>query len=280
MYLITGATGNVGSQIVAQLLEQGEPVRVFVRNREKVAHWGDRVEVVEGDYTRPETFPAAFAGVDGVFLMNIGFDVEAIEPLLAAAKAQGRPKIVFLSTILAGVEGFPIGKIHLEKEHAIRASGLPANFLRPSGFMTNSFQWIPSLKAAGEVYNAMGDGRFSAIAAADIAAVAVKALTQLDLGEEVLELTGGESLTVPEQVVILSRVLGKPLRCVDIPVETAIQNMIRSGLPPAIAAGVGKSFEAIRNGWAPPKRDTVEKLLGRAPMTFETWARQNAARFA
>ena len=74
MYLVTGATGNVGREVVSQLLTKGQKVRVFTRDAAKVAHWGNRVEVATGDFTRPETFAQALSGVDGVFIMNGALD--------------------------------------------------------------------------------------------------------------------------------------------------------------------------------------------------------------
>jgi uncharacterized protein YbjT (DUF2867 family) len=280
MYLVTGATGNVGSQVVAQLLDRKEKVRVFVRDPGKVAHWGDRVEVAIGDFEKPDTFARAIAGVEGGFLMNGGPDREPFRQLIAAARAQGEPRIVFLSTLLAGAPEFQIGKLHKDKEDAIRESGLPGKFIRPGGFMTNSYQWIGTIKAEGVVYNAMGTGKFAPIAPEDIAAVVVKALTVPSLSDEVFELTGSQLLSVPEQVSILADVLGKPIRCVDVPTETAIQGLIRAGIPAQVAAAVGQSFKAIRDGRAIAVKNTVERVTGNQPKTFEAWAREHASRFA
>jgi uncharacterized protein YbjT (DUF2867 family) len=280
MYLVTGATGNVGSAVAAQLLASWEKVRVFTRNPDKVAQWGKRVQVAIGDFGTQDTFARAMADVDGVFLMNGGPDGEPFKQLVAGAKAQGNPKIVFLSTILAGVPGFQIGKLHKDKEDAIRESGLPGKFVRPGGFMTNIYQWIGTIKAEGIVYNAMGTGKFAPIAPEDIAAVAVKALTTPGLSEEVFELTGSELVSVPEQINILAEVLGKPIRCVDVPIDTAIQGLIRAGVPAQVAAAVGQSFEAIRDGRAMEIKDTVKRVTGKQPKTFEAWARDHASRFA
>jgi (4-alkanoyl-5-oxo-2,5-dihydrofuran-3-yl)methyl phosphate reductase len=280
MYLVTGATGNVGSEVVARLLDEGEPVRVFVRDPGKVAHWGDRVRVATGDFGEPDTFARAAAGVEGVFLMNVATGAESFRRLLDAAKAHGGPRIVFLSTILANSPEIGIGKLHKDKEDAIRESGLPAGFLRPGAFMSNAYQWAGTIRAEGVVYNPMGSGKVAPIAPDDIAAVAVEALTTPGLAGEVFELTGGELLSVPEQVEILARVLGRPIRCVDVPVETAVQGLIRGGLPAHLAAAVGQSFAAVRDGRAVDIRDTVERVTGRKPRTFEAWAREHAPRFA
>jgi len=280
MYLVTGSTGNVGSNVVTQLLENGEQVRVFTRDPGKVAHWGDRVQVAIGDFGKPETFARAVAGAEGVFLMNGGLDAELFRQLVSAAKARGNPRIAFLSSILAGEPEFQIGKLHKDKEDAIRQSGLQGKFIRAGGFMTNSYQWIGTIKTDGVVYNALGAGKSALIAPEDIAAVTVKALTDPSLSGETFELTGGELSTTAENVAILSKVLGKPIRCVDVPTEAAVQGLIRAGIPPQVAAAVGQSFEAIRNGRVVTVTDTFERVTGRKPGTFETWAREHASRFA
>ncbi len=279
MYLVIGASGNVGGAVVDRLLDSGKQVRVFTRDSAKIARWGDRVQLVIGDFEKPESFAPAFAGIEAAFLMN-GGDTAQFTRLVAAAKAQGSPRLVFLSTIFAAVPGIHIGKLHHDKEDAIRASGLPAAFVRPGGFMSNSYQWIGSIKAEGAVYNAMGTGQSAPIAPQDIAAVAVQALNSAELAGQVYEVTGGELLSVPQQVAILAEVLGRPLRCVDVPVEAAVQGLIRGGVPPAIAAIIGQSFEAVRDGGSAMLRDTVEKVTGRPAQTFKAWAQQHAAHFA
>ena len=278
MYLVTGATGNVGSEVAAQLLKSGEQVRVFTRDPAKVARWGDRVQVAIGDFGNADTFAPAVADVEGIFLMN-GPEGEPFRQLLAAAKAQGSPRIVFLSTLLAGEPKSHIGKLHKDKEDAIRESGLRGKFVRPGGFMSNSYQWIGSIKAEGVVYNPMGAGKYAPIAPEDIAAVAVKTLTAPNLSDEVFEVTGGALLTVQEQVNTLSNVLEKPLRCVDVPIEAAVQGLIRAGLPAQVATAVGQSFEAVRDGRGAQVRDTVKRVTGNQPRTFEVWAQEHASQF-
>ena len=236
MYLIIGATGNVGSPLVGQLLAGGKSVRVFTRDPAKVSHWGNQVEIAVGDFANLESLRRAAAGVEAIFLMNGGLTIGALPRLLNAIAAKGRPRIVFLSSFLAAEPGrFQIGRAHSEQEEAIRASGLPAHFIRPGGFMSNSYQWTGTIKAQGAVYNAMGAGRSAPIAPEDVAAVAAKILTSPDGLGQVLVLTGDELLTVPEQVEILSRALGKPIQCIEVPVEAAVQGMIRDGVPAQLA---------------------------------------------
>lgn len=146
--------------------------------------------------------------------------------------------------------------------------------------MSNSYQWGRTIKAEGVVLNPMGSGRSAPIAPEDIAAVAVRALTDSSILDEVLEVTGGELLSVPAQVNILAEILGKAIRCVDIPTETAVQGMIQAGVSAPVASAVGKSFEVIRDGGGAAMRDTVKRVTGRQPKTYEQWARENKSRFA
>ena len=278
-YLVTGATGNVGSEVVAQLLAAGHKPRVLTRDPKKVARWGDRIEVAVGDFQKADTFARAVHGIDAFFLMHQSPDQESFARLIDAAGASGRPRIVFLSSLAADRPELQIGSLHKLKEEAILASGLEAACIRPGGFMSNAYQWIGSIAAEGVVHNSLGGTRFPAIAPEDIAAVAVVALISPPKSGQVFELTGGELLSVPEQVAILARVLGRTIRCVEVSVETAVENMIRNGIPAPIAAAVGESYAAVRDGRIFPVTDTVEKVTGHKPMNFEDWARKHASRF-
>ncbi len=277
MYLITGATGNVGRQLVEQLLAQGKKVRAFTRDKAKAARWGDRVEVAIGDFSRPETVRQAAAGVEGVFLMNGASPDERFDEVVKALKQASVPRTAFMSS-LAGDE-FAIGKLHRKQEAALADAGIPHVVLRPGMFMTNFYQWASTVKSDGVVYNPMGSGRSAPIAPEDIAAVAAAVLVDGKSEAKPLELTGGELSSAAEQVEALSKVLGRQLRCVDVPTAVAVKNMIQHGLSPAMASTAGESLEVVRNGRATYKTETVERVLGRAPMTVEEWFRRNISVF-
>jgi uncharacterized protein YbjT (DUF2867 family) len=280
MYLITGATGNVGSSVAGSLIERGDKVRVLVRNPEKVEQWKGRVEVATGDLANSNTFRDALSGIDAVFLMNRGPDKESFQAFVDRAKTEGCQKIVFLSSLAANNPELSVGRMHKEKEDVIRASGLAGFFVRPGGFMSNAYQWIPSIKAESVVHNPMGAGQYAPVAPEDIAAVAVHVLTSDGSTEEILEVTGGELLSVPRQVEILSRLLGSQIRCVDISPDSAVQQMVQSGLPKQVAEAVAESAMFVRKGAFADVKETVAKVTGRAPKTFERWASERRAMFA
>jgi (4-alkanoyl-5-oxo-2,5-dihydrofuran-3-yl)methyl phosphate reductase len=146
--------------------------------------------------------------------------------------------------------------------------------------MSNTNHWVGSIKAQGIVYDPTGNGPTSSVHPADIAAVAATALTALKLTETIFEVTGERTLTVAERVDILAGVLGRPLRIVDVPVEAAVEELRKNGIPPHVAKALGQSFAARRNGFAERVTDTVERVTGRKPRSYESWVRENAARFA
>lgn len=280
MYLVTGATGNVGNLIVSQLLAAGHSVRAYVRDPAKLAHWAGHIDVAAGDYDTPDAFAQALGGAKGVFLMNIG-DSNGFSRLVEHIAERRTPRVVFQSSLMAGyMPDELLGRLHREKEELIRAAGLDCRILRPGGFMTNTYSWIPGIKSQGLVENPLGTGRAPLIAPEDIAAVAVRALTDSSLDEAVLELTGGEAISVPEQVTVLAEALGKPLRCVDISLEKAVENLTRTGIPAPIAASIVKAYESVRDGGGVMATDTVERVTGRRPMRFDEWARAHIERFA
>jgi uncharacterized protein YbjT (DUF2867 family) len=187
---------------------------------------------------------------------------------------------VFLSSLFASLPGIKIGRVHEEKENTIRQSGIRGHFLRAGGFMSNARQWASSIKGQGAVFNPMGTGKIAPIAPEDIAAVAARLLVSPNGAEESPELTGEELLSVPEQVEILARALGKPIRCVDVPAEAAIEGMKHNGLPPQLAEAVGESMAVVRDGRAEQLTHTVESITGRKPMSFAQWAGKHAREFA
>jgi uncharacterized protein YbjT (DUF2867 family) len=279
MFLVTGATGNVGSQVVEQLLAEGRHVRVFTRDAAKAANLTGRVELALGDFTQPETFAQAVHRVEAIFMMNGALDGALFRQLMAIAKANGAPRVVFLSTLFAAEPDLRIGQLHKEKEDILRDSGLPFAIVRAGGFMTNTYQWLGSIRSEGAVYHAMGEGAVASVDPRDIAAIVVHALTAPVLTETLFEVTGGELLTTADKLRLLSKYAGRELRAIDITPEKAVEGLKANGIPPHVASALGQSFEAIRAGRAAQRTNTVKQVTGRPPRTYEQWVKENAARF-
>jgi uncharacterized protein YbjT (DUF2867 family) len=202
LILVTGATGIVGSEIVKQLVEARQKVRVLVRDPAKALKFGTGIEVVKGDLSKPETLVAAFAGVDKVFVLSNGLDLPTLEAnAFDAAKKAGVKHIVKLSgrhldaDFLAGTV---LAQWHSESERRLRTLGITWTILRPGVFASNFLMWL--VREQGAVFLPVGDGRDTPTDPRDIAAVAVKVLTTPGHEGKVYELTGPEFLSYAEMV--------------------------------------------------------------------------------
>jgi len=281
MILVTGATGNIGSELVKQLVAKGAPVRVITRDEKNVSHLDPAVERVIGDRHDPAVVRQAAQGADKVFMLAILFDKnhEADRLLIEEAKQAGAGQMVMISSGTVRIETNAIGRLHREKEELIEQSGISWTFLRPGGFMSNSLQWAETIKSQSKVFNPMGKGKTSPISPYDIAGVAAVALTSPGHERKAYDLTGAELLSTPEQVEILSKVIGKPIDSVDIPVEVATERAVASGLPEALVKSLAELWVQVRTEAYTFHTNEVERLTGRPAQTFETWCREHRSAF-
>ena len=136
LILVTGATGNVGRQVVSQLIGAGARVRALTRNPDS-AGLPREVDVVRGDLSMPGTLDECLVGVEAVFLLWRSISADPGQAFVEAIAKRAR-RIVFLSSsaVRDDVEQQPepIGKLHADIEHWIEKSGLEWTFLRPGGF--------------------------------------------------------------------------------------------------------------------------------------------------
>jgi uncharacterized protein YbjT (DUF2867 family) len=280
MILVTGASGNVGGDLVPALLARGQKVRVLVRDPRKVESLPDSVERATGDLNRPETLASAFAGVSSLFLVTSGGGTEQVRNAVTAAQAAQVGHIVFLSSLSAEHPTTYIGKHHKECEDIIEASGLPFTFVRPGAFMSNARQWLHSIKGQGAVYLPQPDRRFFPIDSVDMAGVAAVALTEKGHQGKKYGMTGEYGTTAREQVAAIAEATGKDLKVIPVTIEQARAGMVRSGMPPVLVDAV---LELIESDW--DEHDTelthsiVRQLTGRDPSTFAAWIRRNANDF-
>lgn len=279
MILVTGATGNIGRELVPILLEAGQPVRVFTRDERKVTHLDACVERAVGDFDTPETLMAAVAGVERLFLVT--YETRQDANVLRAAKESGVRHIVKLSTLEATEHKIQVGKWHYEREDLIRRSGLDWTFLRPGMFMSNSLDWwAESIQGQGSVFFPGGKkGRVAPVDPRDVAKVAALALTQPGHSGQAYELTGSELFTIGEMVQVIARVLGKPIQYVDIPPIAAKLFMLNSGMDKTLVNALMEMLASLRRNEGALVTDTFQRLTGQPPRTFEAWCRENIRAF-
>jgi uncharacterized protein YbjT (DUF2867 family) len=280
IYLITGATGDIGSRVVQRLLERGDRPRIFVRDPQKArARYGDRVDIAVGDLAHAESLLTALEGVGALFVVNSGPELASRDAAAAnVAKAAGVKNLVKLSSMDAR-QKVGTGLWHARGESAIRATGISFTFVQPAGFMSNALGWVPSVKAEGVVSAPTGDGRIAFIHPDDIAAVAVEALTKREYERESLPITGPEALSYGEMTAKIGAAVGKPLRFQPISEEQERFQMIESGWRPEIVDAHVSIYRAIREGRLAIVTDNVARVIRQTPISFERWVGENVAAF-
>jgi uncharacterized protein YbjT (DUF2867 family) len=283
MILITGATGNVGSEVVKTLSRQKHRARAFVRSTSKarpIALPG--IELVEGDFTQPETIARSLQGVDRLFLLiPSSSQVEQQQrDFVDAAKRSGVKHIVKLSQL--GADARSTGRFqryHGAVEDYIRDSGLKYTFLRPNLFMQGLLNFRAVIAAQGAFYLAAGDARVSIVDVRDIATVAALALTGPGHEGKVYEITGPESLTHAEMADRLSTAIGKTVNFVNISPDSMRDALVGFGMPEWQANGIVEDYDLYRRGEAAKVTTTVQDVTGIAPTTFSRFARDYAGAF-
>ena len=279
-YLVTGATGEIGSRVVELLLRKSERPGVFVRDPRKArSRFGDRVDMFVGDLANPDSLRVALEGVDGLFLVNTGPQIPVRDEAAAKAARAARVKHIVKLSSLDVQQGLAIGLWHERGESAVRASGVSCTFVQPTGFMSNLLAWAHSVKAEGVVRSSTGDGKRAFIHSDDIAAVVVKALTTRAYDQQSLPITGPEALTFAQVTARIGAAIGKQLRFQPISDDEARQRYsVISGSEEETEAHVSL-WRAIREDRLSTVTDNVERILGRKPIALEQWLVENAAAF-
>jgi uncharacterized protein YbjT (DUF2867 family) len=277
MILVSGATGNVGRHVLAQLRAAGAAdVRAMVRPG--ATHPRDGVEVAIGSLDDPDGLDAALAGVGTVFLVWPFLTTDGAPAVLKAIGRHAR-RVVYLSSIGVGgpEEGAdPIFTLHAEMERLIEASGLPHTVLRSDTLASNTLGWAEQIRGTGVVRGPL-TAPTAVVDPRDIAAAAVRALTDDAHVGAIHVLTGPEVISRPEQVRAIGAAIGGDLRFEEVPVADARERMLADGRPPAL---VDALLSAAENRSASTLvTSTVEDLTGKPSRSFPEWARDHREAF-
>lgn len=283
MILVTGATGNVGREVARQLAEAGHPVRALVRSPDKAAPLAELgVDIAEGDFEAPDTLTAALDGADRAFLIAAASPriVEHKAAFVDAAKKKGGVHVVHLSGGAIDCDP-PIAmtRWHADAERHLADSGLPHTNLRPTSFMQNMLMHAGSIAAEGAFYLPLGNARVALIDVRDIAAVAAAALTESDHEGESYRLTGPESLSHHAVAARITTATGHPVRYVDVPPEAWRDGAVEAGVPEWMADALNELHAHYRKQEVEEISDAVDRILGRAPLTFDRFAHDHVDAF-
>jgi uncharacterized protein YbjT (DUF2867 family) len=259
--LVVGATGQLGSRLVRQLSAKGIKPRALVRTKEKGESIASMATPVHGDLLVPESLVDAFRGAEHVFIVAPPTpDMEALERnAIDAAVAAGAKRIVYLSNF-AATEGSALRPMHIHglHERVIASFGIDWTVLGPTRYMTNfPFNWRSVLND-GVLLETGGPGIMTCIDPDDVAAVAVKALTERGHAGQTYRLTSEDAFTAADLAAMLSKFLGRQIEVA----ENAAEPAPMAAYFGLVAAGVYRTT------------DTANKVLGRAPRAYADWLKR------
>lgn len=265
--LVIGGTGRTGQLVAARLAERGTPVRVVSRSSPTRFDWYD-----------PTTWASPLHDVEKIYLV-----APQVPDLAAAEVAAFVPQALDLGVrqlvLLSGRSARAGSARMLDLERPVRDSGVNWTILRPSIFNQNfSHSPVRQHLLAGEVRRmATGDQPIDFIDVADIAEVAVAALTSEAHAQRVYELSGPRALPYREAIARIAAATGRRIRYVEVPPEQWTEQQLANGTPPEVVEWTLEAADGVRGGFYSTPFDDVQGVLGRPPRAFETFVEEAAA---
>jgi uncharacterized protein YbjT (DUF2867 family) len=275
MIVVTGGTGRVGRQVVAQLRERDLPVRVVTRRPDGSP---EGTEAARADLADPASLEPHLAGAQALFLLwpfTSADMTAALAPKVAEIAARHVARVIYLSAQPA--EERP-GSFWALVERAIEDSGAEWTFLRPTGFASNTLMWADQIRSGDVVRWPFGAAARTLIDERDIAAVAVRALTEDGHAGSRYVLSGPAVLTQVEQLNAIGRALGRDLTWDELPKEEARQALTAAWGDPGFVASALDTWERFVTH-PETVTDTVRDVTGAPAHTFADWAAANAGAF-
>jgi uncharacterized protein YbjT (DUF2867 family) len=280
MILVTGATGNVGRNVVSQLASAGLPVRGLARNPQD-AGLPDGVEMVRGDLSNPSTLKDCLEDIDTVLLVWRSSPVAVVPALMDLISKHAR-RIVFLSGFVVRddlkVQADPVAKMFASIEEGIKQTDLKWTIVRSGPFAGNALSWWgPQIRVGDVVRWPYGAAAYAPIHERDVAAVAVRTLTENGHGGKTYFVTGRELLTHIEQLRTIGEVIGRPLRFEELPPNVARQRL-GAFMPPPVVEHLLEIWSRMVSEPLPATA-TVAELTGAPPRTYREWVTDHARDF-
>ncbi|MGO7445806.1 NAD(P)H-binding protein [Rhizobium ruizarguesonis] len=283
MIVVTAPTGDIGRQVVENLLKHGASVRLIVRDPSKLPDGvRDLVEVVQGSHADAGTVNRAFEGAEAVFWLApadakahsvMAAYVDFSRPAAAALKAKGVKRVVGITALgrttpLAGQAGYVTGSLAMDD--LIAGTGVDFRALTMPSFMDNLLMQAASIKNQGVFFSPIsGDLKLPSCATRDIAAVASRLLLDASWsGQEEVAVLGPENISFNDMAETISDVLGNPVRFQQIPFEAYKARFLQFGFSEAMAQGTTDMADAKNQGLDLGVERTPENTT---PTSFRQW---------
>ena len=286
MIVITTPTGQIGSQVLGNLLDSGEELRVIVRDPAQLpSDVRDSLDIVEGSHGDAAVADKAFSGADAVFWLAppdphapsvqaafVGFTRPAAE----AFKRHGVGRVVAVSALgrgtpWAGRAGYVTGSLAMDD--LIAGSGVGFRALCNPSFMDNTIRQAASIRDQGMFFSPIaGDRQLPTVATRDIAAAAAGLLLDASWsGAGEVPLLGPEDLSFNDMAEVMSDVLGKEVRFQQNTFEAYKERFVSFGMSDAMAQGMTDMAWAKNEGVDNGVQRTPENST---PTSFRQWAEE------
>ncbi|WP_022669112.1 SDR family oxidoreductase [Desulfospira joergensenii] len=280
MICVTGSSGTLGSEVIRQLSAGKISYRGAFFSEQKAEKARLKgIEAVTIDYNRPETLVPAFQDCEKLFLLGPNTPDQARLELNAveAAKAANVRHIVKQSVMGAPAQSFSLAKVHYPVEVAVKESGIAWTFLRPNSFMQNLVTYMgETIRAEDTFYSASSTADISHVDIRDVAAVALKALTETGHEGMAYTLTGPEAWTYDQVSEELTKVLGRRIRHMNLSPSDYKDGMLAQGMPEEIADRMLDLERYFRQGHASHITRDIEQVTGQKARQYADYIRQTA----
>lgn len=269
MIVITGASGQLGRQVITELLKKLPAAEIVaaVRDPNKVADLAAQgVQVRVADYNQPATLESAFKGADKVLLISsneLGQRVTQHGHVIDAAKKAGVTLLAYTSILHADSSPLALAAEHKETEALIKASGLPYAILRNGWYTENYLASVPTALQHGVLIGSAANGKISSAARADYAAAAAVVLTEVNQAGKVYELAGNDAYTLTDLAAKISRQSGKHVAYQNLPKAEFKNALIGAGLPEVFAELLADSDLGASQGGLFDNSHQLSQLIGR-----------------
>ena len=276
MIVITGAAGQLGRLVIAELLKTVPASQIVAAVRHPgrasdLAALGVQLRVA--DYSEPATLDSAFAGADKLLLISsneLGQRIAQHRNVIDAAKRAKVGLIAFTSLLHADSSPLGLATEYKGTEALLKDSGLPHVLLRNGWYTENYLASIPPALQHGVFIGSASDGRIASAARADYAAAAAAVLTRADQAGKVYELAGDEAYTLSDLAAEITRQSGKTVVYRNLPQADFKAALLGAGLPEPIADLLAASDSGAAQGGLFDDGHQLSRLIGRPTTPLAT----------
>jgi NAD(P)H dehydrogenase (quinone) len=274
MIIVTGATGQLGRLVIANLLKTTPAAQIVaaVRDVAKAADLAAQgVQVRRADYTDPASLDAALQGATKVLLISsndLGQRVAQHRNVIDAAARAKVALLAYTSVLHADRSTLALAAEHRETEDAVRASGLNYSLLRNGWYVENYTGGLGGAIAHGALAGAAAEGRIAAAARAEYAEAAAVVLASTGPVEQIYELAGDTAFTLGELAAEVSRQIGTPLPFHNLTQQEYLGMLLGVGLPAPLAELLADSDAQAAKGALDDSSGVLGKLIGRPTISL------------